>query len=96
MAEDGNGLEYLPEDTLGDQWLRSSTVPYETLLADFSFSAAPLHDRIARLAYHFYLCRGQRAGHDLDDWLAAEHIILSQLAPTKTPSGDQFNAKKEQ
>ncbi len=96
MAEDDNGLDYLPEDTLGDQWLRDSTAPGKTLLADSSFSAIPLHDRIAQLAYHFYLSRGQIAGHDLDDWLVAEHIVLRRLAHTKNPPGDQFNGKKEQ
>lgn len=96
MTEDENGLEYLPEDTLGDQWLRNATAPGETLLADSSFSMVSLHDRIAELAYHFYLRRGQIAGHDLDDWLAAEHIVLWQLAHTRNPPGDQFNAEKEQ
>lgn len=96
MREDDNGLDYLPEDTLGDQWLRNSTAPWGTLLADSSFSTARLHDRIARLAYQFYLRRGQVPGHDLDDWFAAERIVLSQLAHTNNQPGDQFNGKEEQ
>ncbi len=96
MAEEENGLDYLPEDTLGDQCLRNAAAPWKTLFADSSFSTAPLRDRIAQLAYQFYLHRGQMAGHDVDDWLAAEQIILRQLAHTRNPPGDQFNAKKEQ
>ncbi len=95
MTEDDNGLDYLPDDTLGDQWRRNSTAPREALLAEVSFSTASLHDRIAQLAYQFYLRRGRVSGHDLDDWFAAEHIVLLQLAHTKNHPGDQLNGKKE-
>jgi hypothetical protein len=95
MAEDENDLDYFPEDTLGDQWLRDSAAPWERLFLDSSFSTASLHERIAQLAYNFYLRRGQVAGHDLDDWLAAERIVLWRLAQTKNSPGDQFNAAKE-
>lgn len=95
MAEDENDLDYLPEDTVGDQWLRASAASWERLLSDSSSSTASLHERIAQLAYSFYLCRGQITGHDLDDWLAAEHIVLWRLAHTNNPHGDQFNATKE-
>jgi hypothetical protein len=32
-------------------------------------------DDIARLAYDLYLRRGAANGHDLDDWLRAEHEL---------------------
>ena len=32
----------------------------------------PSRDDIAQLAYHLYETRGQRDGHDVDDWLSAE------------------------
>ena len=95
MTEDENDLDYLSEDTVGDQWLRNSAASWETFLSDSSASTVSLHERIAQLAYGFYLRRGQITGHDLDDWLAAEHIVLWQLAHTNNPPGDQFNATKE-
>jgi hypothetical protein len=95
MTEEENDLDYLPEDTVGDQWRRDSAAPWETRLMDSSFSPAPLHESIAQLAYDFYLRRGRTVGHDLDDWLAAERIIHWRLAQTKNAPGDQFHATKE-
>ncbi len=36
-----------------------------------------LHDEIAEIAYELYESRGRIHGFDLDDWLAAERIILA-------------------
>jgi hypothetical protein len=33
------------------------------------------HDHIARRAYQLYEARGGEPGHDLEDWLEAEHDI---------------------
>jgi Protein of unknown function (DUF2934) len=33
------------------------------------------HDNIARRAYELYEERGGQPGHDMDDWLQAEHDI---------------------
>jgi DUF2934 family protein len=33
------------------------------------------HDHIAHRAYQLYEERGRQPGHDLDDWLKAEHDI---------------------
>ena len=33
------------------------------------------HDHIARRAYALYEERGRERGHDMDDWLTAEHDI---------------------
>ena len=96
MAENDNGLDYLPEDTLGDQWLRGSKEEAQELLADSALALTSFHDRVSQLAYQFYLRRGQIPGHDLDDWFAAERIVLSRLAHTRNQPGDQFNGKEEQ
>ncbi len=39
-----------------------------------------LHDEIAEVAYELYEARGFVHGHDLDDWLEAENIVLTQHA----------------
>jgi hypothetical protein len=36
-----------------------------------------LCDAIAHVAYELYEGRGKSDGHDLDDWLEAERIVLS-------------------
>jgi len=33
------------------------------------------HDHIARRAYQLYEERGRQPGHDMDDWLEAEHDV---------------------
>ena len=95
MRENNSELEYPPEDTLGDQWRRGAMSEWQRLLADSSLGAVTFHDRVSRLAYQLYLRRGKVPGHDLDDWFAAERIVLSRLAHTKNPAGDQFNGKEE-
>lgn len=39
-----------------------------------------LHEEIAKIAYELYLKRGCVHGHDLDDWLEAERIVLARHA----------------
>lgn len=39
-----------------------------------------LHDEIAEMAYELYESAGRTHGHDLDDWLAAEKIVLAMHA----------------
>lgn len=95
MRENNSELEYPPEDTLGDQWRRGTTSERQRPFADLSLAGVSFRDRISRLAYQFYLRRGKVPGHDLDDWFAAERIILSRLAHTKIPPGDRFNGKEE-
>ena len=38
-----------------------------------------LHQRIAEKAHELYECRGCCHGGDLDDWLEAEQIVLSEI-----------------
>lgn len=35
-----------------------------------------IHDEIARVAYELYKKRGRAHGHDLEDWLEAEKIVI--------------------
>jgi hypothetical protein len=46
-----------------------------TMTRDTGGPERPARDEIARLAYHFYQTRGQRDGHDVDDWLSAEQEL---------------------
>lgn len=38
-------------------------------------SAEERYQRIVHIAYDLYQQRGEGQGHDLDDWLAAEHLV---------------------
>lgn len=89
-------FEYPPEDTLGDQWRRCATSESQELIAESSWAGVSFRDRVSRLAYQIYLRRGKVPGHDLDDWFAAERILLSRLAHTRKRTGDQFNGEEEQ
>ena len=40
----------------------------------------PLDQRIAEKAYELYQCRGCCHGRDVDDWLEAEQLVLSEIA----------------
>ena len=40
----------------------------------------PLDRRIAAKAYELYQCGGCCHGRDLDDWLEAERLVLSEIA----------------
>ncbi len=37
-----------------------------------------LHDEIAEIAYELFESRGRVHGYDLDDWLNAERIVLTE------------------
>jgi DUF2934 family protein len=43
--------------------------------------------RIAEQAYYLYEKRGRIPGHEAEDWLQAERMVLAELsAPTKKPA----------
>ncbi len=44
--------------------------------ADSTSGDGDVRERIAVRAYEFYQARGCRDGHDVDDWLEAEQVIL--------------------
>lgn len=37
-----------------------------------------LHDEIARIAYELYESNNMSHGHDFDDWLTAEQIVMKK------------------
>lgn len=84
-----NNIDYPTEATVGNQGLRSFERQSQELVRQ-ELSFVELHRRISEVAYEFYLRRGRAHGHDLDDWLAAERIVLLQL------SGDKMQAGEEQ
>ncbi len=49
-----------------------------------------LHDEIAMVAQELFEARGRMNGHDLDDWLKAEEIVLARHASQELeePEGD--------
>ena len=40
-----------------------------------------LRQRIGERAYGLYLNRGRAAGHDVDDWLEAERLVIEETRP---------------
>ena len=41
---------------------------------------SPTHDEIAQLAFNLYEERGGEDGHDVEDWLLAEHELVRHYA----------------
>jgi hypothetical protein len=72
-----NEVDYPAEATIGDQWARGLTEESEEPI--LRSPRAELHHRIADVAYRLYLHRGKLHGHALEDWLAAESLVLSEL-----------------
>jgi hypothetical protein len=75
---------YLTESTIGDQGRRRimtlSRSRYSSL-AQSALEKPPVREQIARRAYELYVQRGQVHGHDVDDWLKAEQMVLDELGP---------------
>jgi len=76
IMANSNEVEYPSEATIGDQWQRGLREEHERLGLSF---APDVHHLISEVAYDLYLRRGRLHGHDLEDWLAAESIVLSRL-----------------
>ncbi|HEU4341606.1 MAG TPA: DUF2934 domain-containing protein [Candidatus Binatia bacterium] len=74
-----NEVNYPAEATVGDQCLREPAHEYRGEEIRLGLSTSEVHRRISQLAYELYLQRGKRPGHDIDDWLAAELLVLSHL-----------------
>ena len=49
------------------------------VVSEFSLSDDQLRQRIATKAYELYECRGCCHGHDVEDWLEAERLVLAEL-----------------
>ena len=48
-------------------------------IGDSTMGDEVLRQRIAEKAYELYEKRGQSHGQDLDDWLEAERLVLSEI-----------------
>jgi hypothetical protein len=55
-----------------------STAGSESLTA----AARPTREEVELLAYQIYVERGGADGHDVDDWLQAEHELFEKYANT--------------
>ena len=55
-----------------------------------------MHDLIAKRAFEIHVAKGRAHGHDIDDWLEAEHQILSKSSPgqMKKESSRSVNSGK--
>ena len=89
-----NEIDYPPEATLGDQRLRQAAGQFRFEPAGASPSSVELRREIARLAYELYLRHGRRPGGDVEDWLTAESIVYSRLAPGENPAGDDDDGEE--
>ena len=50
------------------------------VVREFGQSDDRLRQRIAEKAHELYQCRGCCHGRELDDWLEAERIVISEIA----------------
>ena len=50
-------------------------IPSVPLVPDWRRMTEAAHDHIAHRAYELYEERGREPGHDVDDWIKAEHEI---------------------
>ena len=89
-----NAVDYPAEATIGDQWARGSAERSQELIVKSQLARVELHQRISKLAYDFYLRLGKLHGHDLEDWLAAETVVLSQLTGLAKRTGDHENGEE--
>jgi hypothetical protein len=58
-----------------------------------------VRQRIAEKAHELYECRGCCHGRDLDDWLEAERLVLSEIASqahgtARNPRGQARRSQK--
>lgn len=54
-------------------------------VSEFGVSDNNLQQRIAEKAYELYECRGCCHGHDVEDWLAAERLVLTEIELQSQP-----------
>lgn len=76
------------------QGIRFSKGGKARLLAKKGETCMNLHDEIARIAYELYLKRGCVKGHDSDDWLEAERIVMSRHSVTDMPAETRTETAK--
>ncbi len=65
---------YPAESTVGDQAFRQGMA-----LSESPLDNEALRELIAEKAFELYLKRGQIHGHDVEDWLGVEQLVLGEL-----------------
>jgi hypothetical protein len=61
--------------SIGDPYTFAGGMPISKAMVDQLCTPGDRHEMIARAAYYRSQRRGFAPGHELDDWLAAEHDI---------------------
>jgi hypothetical protein len=64
-----------PRQRTDDEPTRSDDIRNAPLATDWRRMTAAAHDKIAHRAHQLYEERGREPGHDMEDWLNAEHDI---------------------
>jgi hypothetical protein len=59
-------------------------------------SDGSIRARIAERAYQLYEKRGCIPGHDAEDWLNAERLVLGELSPQPKKSSKSLGGRKKQ
>jgi hypothetical protein len=54
-----------------------------------------LYEEIAKVAYDIYRKSGYIVGHDLDNWLEAERIVMARIAKGKKSEKKTVTKKKK-
>ena len=80
----------MPAKSASKPRVASSTRRKSTKPASFGSHAS--YDEIARRAYELYLGRGGHHGHDVDDWLQAEHELRQQASESAATNGDSVTS----
>jgi hypothetical protein len=71
-----------PRQRTDDELTQGDDVRDAPLATDWRRMTAAAHDKIANRAHQLYEARGREPGHDMEDWLKAEHD-LEERAPTE-------------
>jgi hypothetical protein len=64
-----------PRQRTDDEPAHGDDVRNAPLATDWRRMTAAAHDKIANRAHELYEERGREPGHDMEDWLKAEHDI---------------------
>jgi HSP20 family protein len=72
----------------------SAPVESESGLGSFE-NVRELYDTVARRAFEAFVCRGQKDGHDFDDWIKAESELLHPVHLAITESDGAVTVRAE-
>lgn len=73
LEEEDSSLMFIEDRSL------RAAMPSLMLPRRATLTTKELHQRIAERAYERFQARGRIHGHDLEDWLAAERLVLNSL-----------------